>query len=179
MNKKTITNQEVNMKTIKNIEVTFKAFEDKAFHVATYTPNTKESNYADVNVILENVFSSTQNKNDSWSNPACLSEDGVNYDYSDKVKVVAKLPRHKITKEVMGHRSSSVGDLFKVTYNATEPSFVVPNNVEYYRVAGVGFQKITYTQYNNILKMTGEDRRRNLSASEFLGLSNLKEYNNA
>ena len=171
MNKKKITtNQEVNMKTIKNIEVTFRAFEDKAFHVATYNPNTKESSYDDVTVILENVFSSTQNKNDSWSNPACLSEDGVNYDHSDKVKVVADLPIHSVTKQTMGHRSSSVGDLFKVTYNPTEPSFVVPNDVEYYKVAGVGFKKISYTEYHNILKMTGEDRKNHLSASEFLGL---------
>ena len=158
------------MKTRKNIEVIFRAFEDKAFHVATYTPNTKESSYKDVNVILENVFSSTQNRNDSWSNPDCLSEDGVNYDHCNKIKVVGKLPRHSVTKKVMGHRSSSVNDLFKVTYNATEPSFVVPNNVEYYKVAGVGFKKISYTEFNNILKMTGEERRNNLSASEFLGL---------
>lgn len=162
-------NKETTMpKSIKKIELTFRAFEDKAFHVATYNP--KQLAYNDVNDLLEDVFSSTQNINDSWSNPSCLSEDGINHDHSDKITVVADLQRNKKTNQLMGHRSSCVGDLLKVIYNQTEPSLVVPNDVEYYKIAGAGFKKLSYTEYHNILKMTGEDRRNYISASEFLGL---------
>jgi hypothetical protein len=80
---------------------------------------------------LEFAFAKTNNIAGSWSRPATFEYAGEvveNRDYCGAVTVMADLPVSKRTGEVMGLRSTSMGD--RIIYGNT-----------CYRVAAFGFEK--------------------------------------
>jgi hypothetical protein len=80
---------------------------------------------------LEFAFEKTNNIAGSWSRPAEFEFRGdvvENRDYCEAVTVMADLPVSKRTGEVMGLRSTSMGD--RIIYGNT-----------CYRVAAFGFEK--------------------------------------
>jgi hypothetical protein len=63
---------------------------------------------------LEYAYMRTNNIAGSWSRPASFEFAGetvMNGDYSEDVEVIAELPVSKRTGEVMGLRSTSMGDM--------------------------------------------------------------------
>ena len=85
-----------------------------------------------VNEALEYAYMRTQNLYGSWSRGKTLQCNGEtieNRDYNKDVTVVADLPVHEKTGEVMGLRSTSMGDQMLL------------GNTKY-EVAAMGFKEI-------------------------------------
>ena len=77
----------------------------------------------------ENIWKSTQNIYDSWSNPDCVGEYDTNVDNDPNIDVLVPLP--VVNGKKMGHRSTSMNDLVVFEYeNGTQKT---------YRAAAVGW----------------------------------------
>ena len=126
-----LTMEKVNMTAnliIENIQVIHAAFEDEPSYVANYDPNYEPTRTykkylsdetVEVEAVLEDVWTSTQNIEDSWSNFSCIAEgNDRNLDYSNNITVVEDLP--VIKGKTYGHRSTSVGDYMIVKFSNTE-----------------------------------------------------------
>mgnify|MGYP001218159828 FL=1 len=134
-----------------------KAFETEPVHIATYTPGYNEKN-KDVHWILEDIFKSSQNLMDSWSNSEIVNEDtGFKYDGSKNftwVKSVKDNPKNKEGYH-MGHRSTSCGDLVMVfTKDVSDP--VQQFKTQYYFCAMIGWKEISKEQFEKICKIDDE-----------------------
>lgn len=109
------------------VAVIHSAFEDTPRTVAFV-----EVGDLDVNEALEYAYERTNNIAGSWSRGAEFEFRGemvTNPDFSNDVIVMAELPRSERTGEVMGLRSTSMGD------------FMLFNGVKY-KVAAFGFEEI-------------------------------------
>lgn len=90
------------------VSVIHAAFEDTPRVVAFVNVGDREGTDA-----LEYAFMRTNNIGGSWSRPATFEFGGEtvdNPDFSEDVTVMAELPVSKRTGEVMGLRSTSMGD---------------------------------------------------------------------
>lgn len=114
---------------MKQVAVIHTAFEDTPRTVAFVdVPETFTTEDA-----LEYAFKRTNNIMGSWSRPAVFEYDGEviqNEDFSEDVTVMAELPVSERTGEVMGLRSTSMGD--QMLFGTKK-----------YKVAAVGFEEIT------------------------------------
>jgi len=121
------------------IRVMHSAFEDKPVHIANYTISGSNRHYWEIGELTEHdvcelVYQSTQNVNDSWSNPDCVGEYDVNVDYDDNIDVLVPL---KVVKgKKMGHRSTSKGDTVVFVYNNDNG-----NTKHHYKCDAVGWSK--------------------------------------
>lgn len=112
----------------KQVAVIHAAFEDTPRTVAFVTVPAEFSD----EMALEYAFERTNNIMGSWSRPAVFEFNGEvvkNEDFSEDVTVVAELPVSKRTGEVMGLRSTSMGDQMLV-------------GTKKYRVNMIGFGEI-------------------------------------
>ena len=84
---------------IEQIRLIHKAFEKDPVHIATYTPGLNEKG-KDVHWILEDIYKSSQNAMDSWSNPdiTCY-ENGFKYDGSRNFTMIAPLNKNPKLKD--------------------------------------------------------------------------------
>ena len=108
------------------VSVIHRAFEETSRLVAFVDAPENLS----VDEALEYAFEKTNNIAGSWSRPATFEYAGEtveNRDYCENVTVMADLPISKRTGEVMGLRSTSMGD-----------RMIVGNTC--YRVAAFGFE---------------------------------------
>jgi len=122
-NKSTIKPKELmNLKEIQQIRILFPETEEtKRDHIATYEPNVILNNYFDIEEILEEVFTATQNLEESWNSVKINPNGGFTV-----------LP----TVET---RSTMVGDLFVVCFKSkTNRGFLERT----YQVANRGFKRI-------------------------------------
>ena len=90
------------------VAVIHSAFEDTPRTVAFVNVGDREGTEA-----LEYAYMRTNNIQGSWSKGPTIKWEGKempNEDYSEDVTVMAELPVSKKTGEVMGLRSTSVGD---------------------------------------------------------------------
>jgi len=155
---------------INKVRLIHKAFEKDPVHIATYTPGLNEKG-KDVHWILEDIYKSSQNAMDSWSNPdiTCY-ENGFKYDGSRNFTMIAPLNKNPKLKDgpckgkYMGHRSTSCGDLCQVVYK---------NKTDYYFCAAIGWKKITADQYNKIITIKDELELRDYFAKANLGKENI------
>lgn len=109
------------------VAVIHSAFEDAPRTVAFVEVGERTGNEA-----LEYAFERTNNIMGSWSRPATFEFDGgvvENGDFSEDVTVMAELPVSSRTGEVMGLRSTSMGD-----------QMLFGNKK--YKVAAFGFEEI-------------------------------------
>jgi hypothetical protein len=114
-------------KIMTSVAVIHAAFEDTPRTVAFVEVGDRTGNEA-----LEYAFRRTNNVMGSWSRGETLEWDGetvVNEDFSNDVTVMAELPVSKRTGEVMGLRSTSMGD------------FMLLGNTKY-EVAMCGFKEV-------------------------------------
>jgi len=109
------------------VAVIHSAFEDVPNTVAFVEVGEREGNTA-----LEYAYERTNNIMGSWSREAKLEYQGEmvdNPDFSEDVTVMAALPVSKRTGEVMGLRSTSMGDMMLL-------------GTKKYKVAAFGFEEI-------------------------------------
>jgi hypothetical protein len=109
------------------VAVIHSAFEDAPNTVAFVEVGERTGDEA-----LEYAYRRTNNIQGSWSRGETLEWDGetiVNEDYSEDVTVMAELPVSKRTGQIMGLRSTSMGDM------------MVLGNKKY-KVAMCGFEEI-------------------------------------
>ena len=108
------------------VSVIHRAFEESSRLVAFVdAPDTMS-----VDEALEYAFEKTNNIRGSWSRPEEIMVNGevmINHDFCENVTVMADLPISKRTGDVMGLRSTSMGD-----------RMIVGNTC--YRVAAFGFE---------------------------------------
>lgn len=113
---------------MKQVAVIHSAFEDAPRTVAfVNVPDTME-----VMEALEYAYRRTNNISGSWSRGATFEFGGEiheNPDYSEDVTVMAELPVSQRTGEVMGLRSTSMGD--QMLFGTTK-----------YEVAAFGFEEV-------------------------------------
>ena len=120
-------NMTANLK-IENIQVIHAAFEDEPSYVANYLPGYKPTRTykkylsdetVEVAAVLEDVWTATQNIEDSWSNGNAIGREyDFNCDKSPNIIVKKDLP--VIKGKTYGHRSTSVGDYMIVKFSNTE-----------------------------------------------------------
>lgn len=113
---------------IENIQVIHAAFEDEPSYVANYLPGYEPTRTykkylsdetVDVKSVLEDVWSATQNVEDSWSNPDAIGREyDFNVDKSPNIIVKKDLP--VIKGKTYGHRSTCVGDYMIVHFSNTQ-----------------------------------------------------------
>lgn len=109
------------------VAVIHAAFEDTPRTVALVEVGNRKGTEA-----LEYAFERTNNIMGSWSRPEEIFVNGevmINRDFSEDVTVMAELPVSKRTGEVMGLRSTSMGDQ------------MVLGNTKY-KVGMIGFEEI-------------------------------------
>lgn len=114
--------------TTKQVAVIHAAFEETPRTVAFVSVPAEFSD----EMAMEYAFKRTNNIMGSWSRPATFEFGGEvvqNEDFSEDVTVMAELPVSKRTGEVMGLRSTSMGD-----------QMLVGNKK--YKVAAFGFKEI-------------------------------------
>lgn len=110
------------------LDVFHSAYEPEPVYVAT----VKLDDSLEVWEALEEAWKLTQNLMGSWSQGSVIrSLTGnlvENPDFDERVTVVAELPKHKVTGETLGLRSTSMGD------------FIIVKG-QLYRAAMFGFEK--------------------------------------
>jgi hypothetical protein len=113
---------------IENIQVIHAAFEDEPVYIANYLPGYKPTRTykkylsdetLEVEAVLEDVWTATQNIEDSWSNGDAIGREyDFNVDKSPNIIVKKDLP--VINGKTYGHRSTSVGDYMIVHFADTQ-----------------------------------------------------------
>jgi|SaaInl1SG_22_DNA_1037389.scaffolds.fasta_scaffold17412_5 hypothetical protein len=117
-------------KIMTQVAVIHSAFEDVPNTVAFVEVGNVD--VLGVTEALEYAFHKTNNIAGSWSREAQFEFDGQivdNPDFSEDVTVMAELPVSKRTGEVMGLRSTSMGDMMLL-------------GTKKYKVAAFGFEEI-------------------------------------
>lgn len=112
---------------MKKVTVIHAAFEETPVTVAEVSvPWELISEFTFINQVLEYAYRWTNNIQGSWSMKTDLKDNG---DYNEAVEVMVDLPVSRNTAQVMGLRSTSMGD------------FMVFDGIKY-KVGMAGFKKV-------------------------------------